>query len=254
MLADRWGRKATVILGYILGAVAWAFVPIAVSQNSSWQLPAVCTCFLVGGIAGTFVSGAKEAWVVDNLAHQQKIDLIETYFSRDQSFEALGATFAAALVLLGLFIFPVSQAILDGLWQIMAAGLIIAALILATIRESPYAKQESVEISSPYQSMSLHSIHMLLKRPSLRMFSLVMIIGSFAGSIVDEAFDISLVSRGMDARAFAALGVADNIVWIIAPLAGLFFVQKVGLRRVLTLFLALPAVAVCLFFLTRTSI
>jgi hypothetical protein len=250
LFADRRGRKRSVTLGYGLGAFAWAMVPLAVSQPGILQLLSVCTCFMVGGIAGTLVSGAREAWVVDNLAHHHQSSLVETYFARSRSFQSLGSTFAASMVLLALYIFPISRTLLDMLWLIMATGMLATAAILSTIPEistdgNPYQMSKYSD-AEPFKAIS--GFRLLLKRPLLFMFFLVMVIGTFAGSIANEAFDISLVMRGMDARAFAALGIADNLVWIIAPMAGLYLARRFSLRFVLVLFLILPAITMCVFF------
>jgi hypothetical protein len=251
LFADRKGRKRSVTLGYTLGAFAWALVPWSIAQPGILQLLSVCACFMVGGIAGTLVSGAREAWVVDNLSHYRQSSLVETYFARSRSFQSFGSTFAASTVLLALYIFPISRVLLDMLWLIMAAGMLATATILSTIPEVSAGNNtgQILEDTDPKPFKAISGFQLLLKTPMLFMFSLAMVIGTFAGSIADEAFDISLVIRGMDARAFAALGIADNLVWIIAPMAGLYLARRFSLRFVLVLFLILPAIAVCLFFL-----
>ncbi len=103
VVADRWGRKRSVIIGGIMYALSLALIPYAVSHSGISQLWAVSLCFALAGLGQTLVSGAQEAWVVDNLASADRTDLIDRYFGRVSSFAAFGGVSAGLLSLLILF-------------------------------------------------------------------------------------------------------------------------------------------------------
>lgn len=76
VVADRWGRKISVISGDFLSAISWGFVPLAASLHGTAQLYAVIACFMLEGVGQTLVSGAEDAWVVDNLSSVSREDLL----------------------------------------------------------------------------------------------------------------------------------------------------------------------------------
>ena len=48
---------------------------------------------LLWGFAMTFVSGAEEAWVVDNLKHYKRTDLTDEFYIKTHSILNIGAVF-----------------------------------------------------------------------------------------------------------------------------------------------------------------
>jgi sugar phosphate permease len=95
---------------------------------------------------------------------------------------------------------------------------------------------------------SLAGFRLIGRTRALLMLALAMMIATFSGAVVDEAFDIALVTRGLDARALAPLGILDDLIGMIAPLVGVVLARRLGANRLLALFLVLPAAAVLMFF------
>ena len=250
IVADRFGRKLSVISGGLLTAVAWALVPLSVSFSGQAQLVAVSSCFILSGIGMTLVSGAEQAWVVDNLAYANRKDLVENYFARMRSFASLGGVVAGSLALLLLFSFSISRQLLDLLWYLSAFGLFVAILIAFTIPEHrpEGGEMEDIEADTSFGERAIHGVRLLLRRMPLFYLTLSIVVASFSGAIADEAFDISLVTKGLDARALAPLGIMADLIGMIGPLIGILLVKRFGASSVLAWFLLIPALLVCIFF------
>lgn len=251
VVADRWGRKLSVISGGIISALGWGLVPFAVAVQGEGQLLMVSLCFLLSGLGQTLVSGAEQAWVVDNLASAGRGDLVDRYFARMRSFASLGGVVAGCLALLILFSIEVTRPVLDLLWYLAAAGLVLAIALAATIPERrPAALHDAsaaTEVPGTLQ-LSLAGFRLIARSRPLLMLAVATVIAAFSGSVADDAFDIALVTRGLDARALAPLGILNDLIGMVAPLVGVILAQRLGATRLLALFLVIPAAAVMLFF------
>jgi hypothetical protein len=95
---------------------------------------------------------------------------------------------------------------------------------------------------------SVRGFALIARRRGLLLLGSAMVIAAFSGAVADQAFDIALVTRGLDARALAPLGILDDMIGMIAPLIGVLLARRLGANRLLALFLVLPAVAVLVFF------
>lgn len=250
VVADRWGRKLSVISGGLLYALSLLFVPFAVSQPGLLQLWAVCLSFAVAGLGQTLISGAEEAWVVDNLSSAGRHDLIDRYFARIRSFASIGGVGAGGLALLILLTLDVTRSILDALWYLAAFGFFATVVIASTIPEHRPSQSEAhaSPVQPPFSRRLLQGFRIILRSRALAMLSIAMLIGTFSGSVADEAFDISMVTKGLDARALAPLGILTDLIGVIAPLIGVVLARRLGVSRVLVTFLILPAALACMFF------
>jgi MFS family permease len=248
VVADRWGRKRSVIAGGLMTAFAWASIPLSVSLQGAAQLLGGCGAFLVAGIGRTMVSGAQEAWVVDNLVAAARRDLVDSYFARARSFASLGGIAAGCLATLILFTSAVDRSLLDTLWYIAALGLLLAVYVAKSIPERRPAAPAS-EPPLPFFQQTVAGVRTVLRVRPLFLLMTAVVIATFSGSVVDEAFDMSLVTKGMDARALAPLGILDDVIGMLAPLASVFIARALGATRAMALLLAGSAASVGFFFL-----
>jgi Na+/melibiose symporter-like transporter len=248
--ADRWGRKRSVIAGGLVTAAAWALVPVSMAQPGSAQLAGACAAYMLAGVGMTMVSGAREAWVVDNLAAARRLDLLDRYFARARSFAAMGGIAAGLLALAILVSAAVDRTLLDSLWYIAACGLLAAVAVAVTIREQrpEAAPGAPTPDALPFARRTLESLRVLVRLKPVLYLTAGIVVATFSGSAIDEAFDISLVTKGMDARALAPLGILDDVIGMLAPLASVALARRLGANRMLALFLILPAVCVCVLF------
>ncbi|MHA6263040.1 MFS transporter [Arenibacterium sp. CAU 1754] len=249
VVADRWGRKMSVISGGLVSALGWGLIPLAVSATGSDQLLFTSLCFFLSGFGQTLVSGAQQAWVVDNLASAGRRDLVDRFFARMRSFASLGGVMAGSIALLILFSTEVTQAVLDWLWYLAAFGLLLAIALAATIPETrPQKSDDELQPPGVWQQTIAGFRGIGRKRPLL-MLAIAIVIATFSGSVADEAFDIALITRGLDARALAPLGILDDLIGMVAPLIGVVLARRFGATRLLAVFLIIPALAVLVFFL-----
>lgn len=250
VVADRWGRKLSVISGGLLSALGWGLVPLAVSAPGEQQLLFVSLCFVLSGFGQTLVSGAEQAWVVDNLAYAGRRDLVDRYFARMRSFASLGGVVAGSLALLILFSTEVGRPLLDLLWYLAASGLVLSIALAATIPEQrPVAELDDATKQAPgLFQQSLAGFRLIAMKRPLLMLAVAIVIAALSGSVADEAFDIALVTRGLDARALAPLGILEDLIGMIAPLIGIVLARRLGSRYLLALFLLIPAFAVMVLF------
>ncbi len=244
VIADRWGRKLSVIAGHALSAVSLALVPLAVRQADATQLIAVSACFGLWGTGQALVSGAQEAWVVDNLSAAGRRDLTDAYFARLSSFVSLGAVGAGGLALVLLLTLDISRALLDGLWWAAAGGLLLGTLVLATTPERQGVPADTSANPQPLWQSLLAGFRAMGRNRALLFLVLAMVIASLPESAADDAFDMSLITKGMDARGLAPLGILDNLIGMTAPLVGMALLRRWGANRVLIVFLLVPAVVV----------
>ena len=249
VMADRWGRKLSVISGGFLYALSLALIPTAVNQDGTEQLVMGCAIFALGGLGQTLVSGAAEAWVVDNLVAVERRDLIDRYFARIRSFASFGGVIAGLLALAILYSVDISRSILDLLWYVAAAGFFGSMLIAVLIPEHRLPNSEILPGSrkDEFWKGTLNGFRAIVKIRPLAMLTTAIVITSFSASIVDEAFDISMVTKGLDGRALALLGILTDFVGILAPLTGIFLARKFGASSILVVLLILPVIAVSLF-------
>lgn len=271
--ADRYGRKPLTLAGNGVNALALAAVPLVATLHGGEQLVAVCVTYAVMGLGESLRSGSEEAWVVDNLVAARRTDLLEVYFARTWSLTSAGGVVAGTLAVLLLFLLPVSRGIIDLLWVIAGLAALVAAGTVLGVPEKPVpeggvlggsvlaGREEparrvapaepradvalTVEAVTAREDVELRDVLLLLRRTAgLLTFLLAYTVASFSGGSVDEAFDLALVTRGLDARAFALLGIAADLVGVGAPLIGLWLARRLGARRAMAALLVAPAVMV----------
>lgn len=249
VVADRWGRKISVISGGLVSALGWALIPLAVSATGTDQLLFASLSFFLSGLGQTLVSGAQQAWVVDNLASADRRDLVDRYFARMRSFASLGGVMAGSIALLILVSTEVTRTVLDWLWYLAACGLVLAIALAATIPETRPKLAEDEPQSPGLWEQTRTGFRFIGRQRQLLMLGIAIVIATFSGSVADQAFDIALITRGLDGRALAPLGILDDLIGMFAPLVGLALARRFGAARLLALFLVIPALAVLVFFL-----
>lgn len=123
-LADAFGRKASTIIGFAGFAIGMLIIP---SITDPLMLIIV---FAAWGLPITLISGASEAWVVDNLKAVEREDLIDDFFTKDQSINMMG--FIIASVLAGLV---VKYWGMDMIWYISGISMLATIPILMIQKE-----------------------------------------------------------------------------------------------------------------------
>jgi len=182
---------------------------------------------------------------------KKRTDLVDKYFARIRSFGSLGGVVAGSLALVLLFVTKVNRKVLNILWYISAFGQGIGVLISSTIPEHKPGIQEPKETleAFPFLKKMIYGLRTIFHIKPLFSFLFVILIISFSGSITKEAFEISLITRGLDARGLAPLDILQDLFGMIAPLVGVALAEWIGTTRSLLYLVVIPAGMVCLFFL-----
>jgi MFS family permease len=252
VIADKFGRKISVILGDLISGIALILVPFAALAPGIWQVVLISVLFALEGIGQTFCSGADEAWVVDNLTYYKKENLIDRFFGRQRSFASMGGLAASIAIFCTIISIPVTYPVLSLIWITTGAGHLVAALILRSVAEhrSDNHDDEKDALSEfDLWKRTREGFVAIFRIKPLGAFLLVMIFVAFATSITGDAFDIALVIRQFDPRNFALLSIATDLLGIATPLIGIAIGRMLGWRPSLILYLTVPLFAVTILFL-----
>jgi MFS family permease len=128
-IADLYGRKLSVLVGYFIEAIG--FLSLFFINNFYY----IIFAFALIGFGSTFSSGAKEAWIIDLIKKKKGLD--KEYFVKSQSFDN------SALLISGfLGAFTVGIFGLKSIWLVAFFSFIISILAL-TFADEKYAKKKS---------------------------------------------------------------------------------------------------------------
>ena len=89
--ADLFGRKTSTLFAYIMMGL---LLPSFIFINNFYLL---LILFSLWGLFGTFYSGAREAWTIDNLKYYKREELVKSYYLKEHSAMKLG-TFLSGLL------------------------------------------------------------------------------------------------------------------------------------------------------------
>ena len=117
--ADGYSRKKSTILGFFIMAIGVLIIPFT---NNFYIL---IVAWGIAGIGLTFITGAEEAWVIDNLNNYGRKDLHQEFFIKSGSIAAFGAVFAPFI---GAIL--TKQYSITFLWYVLSFGFFLSALIL----------------------------------------------------------------------------------------------------------------------------
>lgn len=250
-IADRWSRKGSVLVGGILSACTFVIVPWAVRLSGSAQLLTACGAFAMAGIGETLMAGAQEAWVVDNLRSVGRDDLVDLFFARSYSVMAEGGVLAGLVALGLLLVVHVDLALLDLLWYATAGGFVLAVGVAASI---PERRVDPDRLDEGIWLRTRKALAMVARRRPLLLLTLAMVIAALSAAGAEEAFPVSLLTKGLDARALAPLGIADDLFGVAAPMIGLTLARRFGSGRLLSVSLIVAGCLVTVLFATRTIV
>jgi MFS family permease len=231
-IADRFGRKIATLTGDSLSGIAWLLVPITTVTSGYSQLLVACIAFAIEGLGQTLVSGSEEAWVIDNLIADDRQDLSDQYFAREKSLSSVGGIFAAITVWLILLFAEINIWLINSLWLVTAIGQLLSVYVLRNVPEKVISpvERETGELTGALPK-SRHEVKQALFKiwtfKPLLAFFIVTLIVSYATSVTGDAFEISLIFRGLNPRELAPLEIATDFIGIIAPPLGPYFGQKI---------------------------
>lgn len=218
--ADGFSRKYSSLLGLFMGGVS--LLLFAFTTNFYVML----LLWFLAGLSMTFVSGAFESWVVDNLKEHKRKELQQEYFIKNYSLSSIGMIVAP---LIGAFIIKnYSQSIL---WIVSGFGFLIGAFILSLFAEELY-KPKRLSVIKSLKNTWDNSKKGLKFSFSHRQVMLIILGSVFVGMLLlgETGWQPLMVSLSMPQY---SLGFVYSIVavgWVLGPFVPKLF-GKINVKK-----------------------
>lgn len=217
IVADVYSRRLSVIIGYFLLGAAVMLVG-AVPHFGTLLIAQV-----IAGIGYTFMSGAEEAWIADEVGEEH----VGPIFVRGSQAEQIGRL-AGTVVSVALASISLSVAIVSG-----GALVVVMGMILILIMPERGFKPAPREERSSFQQMGhtfMEGTRLVRRRPVLLS---ILGIAAFFG-MFNEGFDRLWTAHILENFTLPGLGPLDPVVWFGIFSAGVTLLSIVtleGLRR-----------------------
>lgn len=206
-VADGFSRKYSVIIGFLISAIAAISIPL--TDN----FYVILFMWVLAGIGMTFISGAEESWVVDNLNKFKRKDLQREFFIKSQSLAAFGAIFApfiGSLLVKGYSI--------EMLWFVFGFGFLFNSLLLWLFGEEHY-KPKKIKLSKSIKRTYSNSLESLKFVKGHETVLFIILAGLFIQlmAIGDNGWQPFLVNLGMPKYQLGYMYSAMAAVVMVAP-------------------------------------
>ena len=196
VLADTYGRRRSVIAGFLLMGAGFALegaVPLF------WS---VLAAQMVWGVGYTFISGALEAWIADEAPER---DLGRVYLRGEQA-DYIGS-------LIGVVLSVAIATVALNLPLIIGGGLTVAlgvvlffAMPERRFRPSPREGRSSLQQVS---STARGGVRLVRARPVL----LILLVVAVVSGMSEEGFDRLYAKHFLDVVGLPSFGALDPVVW-----------------------------------------
>ena len=247
-IADKFGRKFSTRLGFFLSGVV---VLIAYFFKSFYIL--LILVFLWGAF-GTFISGARDAWIVDLLKSKKRKDLVSEYYTKNHSFAAFGMLMSG--IVGALLVKKLGVSIL---W-IATGGSFILTFIAYGFAAEHFIKSNRIKtIGESLSELILHtkkSVRYSWNHKVLfRMLLMILIISLGIGFVGDLTWYPLLQNYGLADYYFGYFFSCTFILSMVIPFLIKPLAKKIGgYVKFLTLVLGLMAVILFLTYFTSNLV
>ncbi|MFA6088553.1 MAG: MFS transporter [Candidatus Woesearchaeota archaeon] len=211
IIADKYSRKMSVLIGFFLAVILIFLLGFVTSFLLFLVL------FILLGIAMTFISGAEEAWIIDNLKLSKRKDLYNEYYIKSTSISAISAAISMFLSSFVLKFYSMSY-----LFFITAVCLFIGGLILFIFSKEYYVPKKKSKVSFIKTIGDAKKGLKYLKNHAILFY---LILGVLFISVIDILFDYwqpFLISVGMPIYYIGSFFSIIAIIKIFSP----FIVKK----------------------------
>ena len=218
--ADIYGRKASTLVGYFFSGLAM----LSIFFFKSFM--GILMFMSIWSIAGTFISGAKESWVIDNIKQKKKDHLIKSFFLKQQFVMGLSLLLSG---ILGTFV--VKYLGIEIAWIFASASFLLTFVILLFIPEANTIKKRRVTFERLF-SQSKKSIKYALKH-SILFFMLfatffILLRESFGGDINEQVF-LKLLGLPIPYLGLFFSGIA--LLMLLAPIMASLILKKFSSKK-----------------------
>lgn len=223
-VADRFGRKTSLMLGSTLFAIAVFIFGIAESY------PIILLSYTAWGLGQTFQSGADAAILYDSLKRIGREDDFQRINGRMWAVTSLAALLA---ILIGA---PIAAATSFSFAIMLSAGIGLAAMPVAFLMHEPRARHDEAP-AEPYLQTVAAGIRDAWNQPSLRyimLFSGVLLAATYTPILFVQPF---LDEHGVGTGNLGLWQAPMRAAGIVSALLVYRFVARVGQRAA---FFAMP--------------
>ena len=237
IVADLFGRKRSVIIGYVLIGLGIGLQGIVPTY---WM---VMICQLLWGMGFTFTSGAVEAWLSDEIGEEEANQLMVLGVRPSQIMSIIGVALAAV-------VYPFSMRLP---FIIGGVGFFITALVLFVFMAEHGFKPVDRSDLDVFQQMwetLKDGLHETKRRPALKW---ILLLAVFL-AIYTEGFDRMWIPFAMETYNFGVLetsyvfGAVQIISQIVSIIAVTILHDRFELSKQRTLVRVLTWLIVVLFF------
>lgn len=215
VVADTYSRRLSVIIGYFLLGSAVILV------GSVPRFDALLVAQVIAGIGYTFMSGAEEAWIADEVGEER----VGRVYVRGSQMEQIGRL-AGTVVSVALASVSLSLAIVTGGALVVAMGLALV-LIMPERGFRPAPREERGSFRQMGHTF-LEGTRLVRRRPVLLT---ILGIAAFFG-MFNEGFDRLWTAHVLENFTLPGLGPLDPIVWFGIFSAGVTLLSIVTLEVV----------------------
>ncbi len=217
VIADRYSRKFSVILGYILTAISLALVPI-------WDsFIIVAIIFAFDALFETFVSGADQAWAVDLIENHDK-SLLDKYFIKIRFFRNIGMVIAPLVASYIVTFYSMKY-----LWFIFATGILLSTIILSFAKEITIPKEKISSVKLQIDNI-IKDCWQTIRYTLKNKFIILLFLGIFIFYFVDEITSLVwtpyIEKSGFNLAMIGYLFSIIAIIGIILPIFTQWLLKK----------------------------
>lgn len=225
-IADLYGRKISVLIGYFLEGL------VMISLFFWKTYPLMLVSFAVLGIAATFSSGSKDAWIVD-LINKNNKKLVHNFFNKMQFFINFGLVFSGFL---GAFL--VKSYGVSIIWIITALSYLFSIILLAIFAKEYYEKKNT-RISQSLKKLkekTKESLKYSRKHHVLYYLIFAIMVSAFAMNLqTNISWTPMLKSLGMPDYVFGYMWSGMSLIIALSPLLALKLLKKGGEKKFIIL-------------------
>lgn len=212
-VADRWGRKRSLLIGAVVFAIAIFLFGVG---ETYWEL---LIAYLVWGVAQTLGSGADTAFLFENLRAVGRESEFRKALGRVQAYESAAALIAA---LIGA---PLAAATTLSFPIVLSAG--IALLVVLGMREPPIAHSERPAYFGIMREAALYTLRHRALRAMLLLRAVILGFG-LTVSLFTQPF---LAEQGVPVASFGLLLTPIRLLAIGGALLAYRVAHRTGERR-----------------------
>ncbi len=196
VLADTYGRRRSVITGFLLMGVGFAlegaiplFWPVLISQ-------------MVWGVGYTFISGALEAWIADEAPER---DLGRVYLRGEQA-DYVGSLLGVVLSVVIATVALNLPLLIGGALTVALGIVLFFAMPERRFRPSPREGRSSLR---QVGNTARGGVRLVRARPVL----LILLVVAVVSGMSEEGFDRLYAKHFLDGIGLPSLGALDPVVW-----------------------------------------